>query len=373
MRVPQIIKKGQRGQTIIIAALLLPVLLGMAGMAVDVGSYASERRNLQNAADSIALAAAQNLPDQSAALSAGQQWATRNNVPLSEVTITFTGSTSTVPTVRATITTEHEFAFMKALGVNSRSVSGRAAAIKTSFAGGSGVVPWTITEATQNASVLGEIVVMKYDANNVENGNFGAIRLDGSGSSVYGDSAMYGTNSLACAQGVTNCTTASCPGTYPATCAETSPPCDGPECPPETGNMVGKTREAVDFRMNNTMPECDTFSEVFTAPDPVTGLSQINPDCNPWTDGPGGCTSDTDICSRRVIIIPVVDEFGTGASDPGTIIRFALMFLEGYDNNKCKGNECEIKGRFVKADISANGLAGLYDPDAAIHFTRLSE
>ena len=58
MRLRTLFKRGERGQAIIIVALLLPVLLGMAGMAVDIGSYASERRTLQNAADSIALAAA---------------------------------------------------------------------------------------------------------------------------------------------------------------------------------------------------------------------------------------------------------------------------------------------------------------------------
>ena len=141
----------------------------------------------------------------------------------------------------------------------------------------------------------------------------------------------------------------------------------------ETGNVIGKTRDGVDFRMNNTMPECDTFEEVFTAPDSVTGISNLNPDCNPWLDGPGKCTSATDSCSRRVIIIPVIDSFGNGASDPGTIQRFALLFLEGYDSGKCQGNQCEIKGRFVMADINTNALAGTYDPEAPIHFTRLDE
>ena len=166
MRMRTLFKHGERGQAIILVALLLPVLLGMAGMAVDIGSYASERRTLQNAADSIALAAAQELPDQTAATAAGQQWATRNNIPLTELSLEYSGSTSTVPTVRAIISTQHEFSFVKALGIDSRPVSGRAAAIKASFAGGSGIVPWTIKEETQNAAVLGEIVVMKYDSNN---------------------------------------------------------------------------------------------------------------------------------------------------------------------------------------------------------------
>jgi Flp pilus assembly protein TadG len=363
----------ERGQVVMVAAFLFPVLLGMAGMAVDVGSYASERRTLQNAADSIALAAAQGLPDQSAAIAAGQQWASRNNIPLSEVSLQFTGSAATIPTVRATISTQHEFVFMRAIGVSSHGVGARATAVKVSFGGSSGIVPWTITEATQLAANPGDLAIMKYDADGANLGNFGAIRIDGPGANTYNTSVKYGSSTYACAVTAQNCTVGACPGVYPATCAETSPECDGPECTPETGNVIGPTRTGVDFRINNTMPECDTFNEVFSAPDPVTGKSTINPDCNPWTDGPGKCTSTTDSCSRRVIIIPVVDSFGNGASDPGEIQRFALMFLEGYDEGKCQGNACEIKGRFVMADININALSGVYDEDAPIHFTRLSE
>jgi Flp pilus assembly protein TadG len=372
-RLAQLLQRGERGQVIMVAALLFPVVLGMAGMAVDVGSYASERRTLQNAADSIALAAAQELPDETAAYSAGQQWATKNNIPVADVAIVFSGSASTTPTVRATISTQHEFSFMKVLGINSRAVGARATAVKVSFGGSSGIVPWTITEATQLSAPFGQEVILKYDADGANLGNFGAIRIDGSGSSTYEESAMFGSSTFACAASAVNCTVGACPGSYPATCAETSPECDGPECTPETGNVIGGTRDAVDFRMSHTMPECDTFEEVFSAPDPVTGKSTINPDCNPWTDGPGACTSDTDSCSRRVIIIPVIDSFGSGASDPGEIQRFALLFLNGYDFGKCQGSQCEIKGQFVMADINTNALSGTYDPDASIHFTRLTE
>jgi hypothetical protein len=69
----------------------------------------------------------------------------------------------------------------------------------------------------------------------------------------------------------------------------------------------------------------------------------------------------------------VVDTFGTGASDPAEVQRFALMFLEGYDSGKCQGSSCEIKGRFVQADITTGALAGVFDAEASVHFTRLSE
>lgn len=369
---------AERGQVAMIAAGMLPVLLGMTGMSIDVATYMGDRRHLQNAADSIALAGAQALPDAAAAQSVAEQWASKNGIAPSDVTLTIT--TTGTPQVKVRIKRTHKFAFMKVLGFHERSIGARAAAVKVSYGGGSGIVPWSVTQATVNASPSGTLVVMKYDSTGGNTGNFGAIRIDGSGSSVYEDAASYGSDTTACAVSAPNCTAGACPGSYPDSCAETSPTCDGPECTPQTGNLIGGTRDAVDFRMSHTCnaanpcgaQRCDTFADTFGSAD-ASGKYHLHPDCNPWIDGPGKCTSDTDICSRRVIIIPVVDTFGNGASDPAEIQQFALVYLEGYDNGKCQGNSCEIKGRFVRADITTNALAGTYDPTALIQFTRLSE
>ncbi len=364
----------ERGQMIVIAAVLLPVLVGMAGMAIDIGSYSSERRTLQNAADSIALAAARELPDQTAAQAAGQSWATKNNIDLNQVTITITGG-NTAPAVSADIAKSHNFSFVKIVGINSKPVSARAKAIKASYGGGAGIVPWSITQGTLDWAGQqgpGATVIMKYDAEGGENGNFGAIRIDGPGSNVYGDSVKYGSDQVACAEGTANCTAGACPGTYPATCSENSPTCDGPECHPETGNVIGKTREGIEFRINYTSTSCDSLVEAFGTPDQVTGKYQLNPNCNPWTDGPGSCPTETSICSRRVMMIPVVDEFGNGQS-PATITRFALVFLMPLANGKCTGNSCEIQGIFINADVNARSLAGTYDAGAPVHFVRLTE
>ena len=46
----------ETGQVLMMFVLLIPILLGMVGMAIDVGTFASHRRSLQNSADAIALA-----------------------------------------------------------------------------------------------------------------------------------------------------------------------------------------------------------------------------------------------------------------------------------------------------------------------------
>jgi hypothetical protein len=401
---------------------------------------------LQIAADAIALAAAQKLCDTSctsytAAENAGQAILSRYSIDSDDVTITGSGGSST-PQVTVQISRGHNFVFMRVLGINSRDVSARAVAAKVSWGGGSGVVPWAVTDAVVSNAGSGDLVTMKYDASGVQNGNFGPIRIDGSGSSDYESDVAYGSDTNICAESTEGCTIADCdPGSFPEPCAEDAPECTGPECPTETGNKVSGTRDAVNFRMDNTSASCDSFEEVFSTTsafaDPKFQLEQqlaqaweangggrlssppqaplgppktdtptptstpvtptatptpggptatytpgsgstqkyrLNNECNPWIDGPGACPDDNDgtLCSRRVIIIPVIDEFGTGSADV-TVLRFALMFLEGYDSSKCTGNECEIQGRFVYADFTANAVAGIYDPTASIHFARLIE
>jgi hypothetical protein len=170
---------------------------------------------------------------------------------------------------------------------------------------------------------------------------------------------MYGSTSTVCSIWVSGCDTADCPG---SACAETAPECDGALCRPKTGNMTGPTRDGVDYRMNNTSAACDSFDEAFTL---SGGSYRLDAECNPFNDSGTG--------SRRVIIIPIVDEFGNGSSDDLEVQGFALVYLEGYDNGKCQGNSCEIKGRFIKNNVSIPGLTGAYDPASTLVTQRLTE
>src|SRR6185369_1224552 len=51
----------KRGQVMVMAALLLPVMMALAAFALDIGTLYAERRALQNAADAAALAGARAL------------------------------------------------------------------------------------------------------------------------------------------------------------------------------------------------------------------------------------------------------------------------------------------------------------------------
>ncbi len=336
---------------LVIAALLFPILLGMTALAVDLGSYASARRTLQNSADAMALAAAQDLPDASAAQATAQSWATKNGVNWNDVTFSVTEVDDDVlnPTVSVTISKPHNFAFIGALGVGTKNVGAHAAAIKTSPGGAGGLMPWSVLQSTEQTAQPGQSVTIKYDASNVTNGNFGALALDGTGASTYKATIDNGSTSVVCAQGVTTCTTVS---------AE----CSGSTCPTQTGNMIGPTRTAVDYRIANTDPSCSTFDQVFSGP--VNGKYQINPQCDPWLSGSKP--------SLRVILVPIINSLCNGNCNV-TILGFSLFFLEGYGAGGCTGNSCEIQGRFVNADLTVDALTGVYDPNSSIHFTKLSQ
>jgi Flp pilus assembly protein TadG len=340
--------QGERGQILVIVAMVLAILCGMTAMAVDFGSYATDRRNLQNAADAIALAAAQELPNTTAATTAANTYATENDIPLSDVTLSFTPQSlpsQPNPKVSVTIDDTHAFLFANVIGISEADVSAHAAAIKTSAAGSDGLMPWSVIQSFAHASAPGTSLVLKYDAGNSTNGNFGALRLDGNGSNVYRDTIINGSTTPYCASGVTNCPHPSVVST-------------------ETGNMRGSTRTGVDNRLATTTLSCDTWDEVVTVNG--DGTHHLNPACNPF--GPGGNPA-----SRRVVVIPLIDSLCNGSCDV-TIMEFALFFLEGYGPGGCSsGNNCEVRGKFINSNQSFGSLTGVYDASTLNHFTKLVE
>lgn len=360
--------RSERGQVLPLVAGLVVVLLGMTALAVDIGGFVSHRRSLQNAADAMALAGAQELADpvtpsvRQSVIDRATEWGERNGIDPDEIDrieVISKSAQNPNPGVRVTIRQNHSFVFARAIGIAEHDVTATAGAIKTSPGGTSGVVPWALLSSEAEGALPGEIVTLKYDANNPATGNFGPIRIDGSGSGNCGASdkycsgVKYGSNSTICSEG----------GIEAGTCREDAPECDGAECDTQPGNVVGATREAVDWRLSNTDPDCDDFDEVFSDADGDRVYS-IAQQCNPFIAGSKA--------SERVVIVPLISNFPNG-SQPVTITGFVLVFLEGYDSAKCRGNACEIQGRFVQAEMTTGALTGVYEEDALLKFVRLVE
>ena len=335
------------GQVFFLVAALFAIFGGMTAVAVDLGSYMADRRDLQNAADAIALAASQELPDVSGAQTAANTWAANNAIDLSLMAVTFTAQSlpdEPNPKVIIDLQRDHGFAFARLMGIESASVTASATAIRTSPGGSPGLMPWGVQAAVKDLAAPGDEVVLKYDASGGQNGNFGALRIDGNGASTYEDSVKYGSQEGLCTVGATDC-----------------PDTDQVQTEPEPGNMTGPTRQAVDYRITNTESGCDTWDEVVaTAADGTHGLTSA---CNPF--GPGGNSA-----SLRIVIVPIVE---TQCNDPCsvTVVEFALLFLEGYGSGGCTGNNCEIRGRFINSNTNYGAFMGTFDADTFAHFVRL--
>src|SRR2546423_754463 len=89
--------RSEQGQTVVMSLVFMTVLLGMAALVVDVGSWFLDRRQLQSAVDAAALAAGQELPDAASAEQAARDYATKNG--LASPSITFSSQDSADDTI----------------------------------------------------------------------------------------------------------------------------------------------------------------------------------------------------------------------------------------------------------------------------------
>ncbi len=349
------VHKNQGGQIFVLFGAMLTAIIGFSALAVDVGGFVSDRRDLQNAADAMALAGAIDLPSASAARSAAEAWAEKNGIESDQIeSIVVNGQLlpdRPNPEIVVTLKREHEFQLAPVLGIDSTDVSVHAKAIKTSPGGSDGVVPWGVLQSEVDAAGPGGEATLKYDSTGVDTGNFGGLAIDGTGSNIYEEQIVYGSESTVC----------SAPAVLIG-CVDNAPECHAGECYTQPGNMTGPTRSGVDYRITNTSTSCDTFDEVFTPID--DGNYSIEQQCNPFIEN--------SLPSLRVIIVPIIDQL-CGGSCYVTINGFALFFLEGYGEGGCSGNHCEIEGRFVRAEITTGALRGIYDENSLLHFIQLTE
>ena len=139
---------------VLLAAVLI-TLIGMAGLAVDFGFAALERRVLQNAVDAAAVTGANGLARGVGPSADVQTMATRNSIAVSTTVVceyvdnanAVTGPCSAAPSattsgVKVTATNDRPTYFMRALGVPWVTVSASAMARVFTVAGGSTFDSW---------------------------------------------------------------------------------------------------------------------------------------------------------------------------------------------------------------------------------------
>jgi hypothetical protein len=334
---------SERGQALVVAAFTLTAVAGFAALAVDVGQIMHERREIQNAADAAALAGAGELPYSGGdALAVAQEWAQKNGIDLGGELTSVEVSTTYAPDDTITVEVERDvpYVFARVLGFGNQTIHATATARVGSPGGMGGLRPFGVLE---DAIEYGGSTPLKYDAHDQSHGNFGAVALDGTGASVYRNTVKYGSDTPVCAEG--------------------QPGCMDPTIETEPGNMTGPTRQGIEYLFDHTDEACNEFEEVFVldADTPDPNDYALTDRCNPY--GPNGVDD-----SQRVIVTPVIDELCYGRCDV-TILYFAMFFVE--DLGSCTGTDCEVHGRFAKANVDVGALLGAYDEDSAISFVRL--
>lgn len=123
----QISFRNQKGTAAVMTALMMTIMLGFCALVVDIGGVSLVRSRLQNAVDSAALAAAQDLPDSSAASVTAADYLTNNGFAEASINISF-GSLNRQITIEAV--QPAKYAFAGVLGVGSADVKAVATAQK---------------------------------------------------------------------------------------------------------------------------------------------------------------------------------------------------------------------------------------------------
>jgi hypothetical protein len=378
---------SERGQMIVLSALVMTVVLVFSALAIDVGVWMHTRTKLQADADAMALAGAQELCAKSEcddeAEDIAWSYGPQNDVANSEVDYVGVGtrcdgttsSNHDVLTVKTERTVSTFLAHLA--GIVDQDIEACATARKAAIAGGTGVVPFGIEDDCIAGAEFGEDYTIKYDAGpdvpdpsnpacDSNNGNFGLLGIDtGGAGSGCGDppdtleelklkrAICFGASRFLCAQDASECTGEA----DDEPCGSEGIPTDEESCT-QTGN-VSSIKEAIDWRIDNTSEDCDTWEDVTFEGDPTAvppTKGGLDPVCNPWLNEE----------SKRVIMIPIVDGlFVANGSDMIDIVGFALFFLDGLDD--CSGGgpgggNCAIVGKFIATSLSAS-YEGLDDLD----------
>jgi secretion/DNA translocation related TadE-like protein len=119
--------QSDRGQATVLTLIFLVVLLGMAALVLDIGSWYRADRDTQSTADAAALAGAQSLPDDTGgAVSLASSYAGKNGGGLQSTTIS--SSIASNDTIKVKISREAPGIFTKLFGHDSTTVGSSATA-----------------------------------------------------------------------------------------------------------------------------------------------------------------------------------------------------------------------------------------------------
>lgn len=268
-------RNKQAGQALILTAVALVVLMGFAGLAIDIGALRSQKRAQQTAADAAALAGANNLAF--GGVTAGAQNAAAGNgytdnsgnagacsggppVPPNSATpgwieVAVCNGPSTGPHqsnanyVEAWVTEVQPTYFMRVLGINQETITARAVATNIDSGGVNGpgcmVSIGPPNNSIEGINVNGNVTVKAPTCGIVDNGNYNtkgnALDISASTIGVSGDPNVTGKGGTVSCSNSSTCPQYGMPAA-PDPLASLTPPCN-----PCTGGTAVTVQSSTTF------------------------------------------------------------------------------------------------------------------------------
>jgi secretion/DNA translocation related TadE-like protein len=165
--------RNEKGQATVLTLIFLVVLLGMAALVLDLGSWYRADRDTQSTADAAALAGAQALPDDtSQAGSLASSYATKNGSGLESVS--FSNSYGPNDTIKVTVKKPANGIFTRLFGLSSINVGSKATARTALISSAKYVAPIVVKKT--HPKLLGTVGCPCFN-----NGNITTIPLDRNG------------------------------------------------------------------------------------------------------------------------------------------------------------------------------------------------
>jgi len=308
------------------AAGLLFLFLVIAAVVVEVGWWLHAKRDAQNDVDASVLAAAQELPDETAASAMAEAWGARNGTTAGELVCCEFEDLSgdgAADLIRARVEREPGSLSGNLLDVGIVTVTARAAAAKQRAIAGC-VVPWAVAgDETQDPPdgywglELKELYVFHLSEFMVP-GNFGALALYGPGVPDY-----KAAITTPCGSGDSG----ACDQEDPAV------PIGGTLiCEVKTGHMGQNTHDALTQRDENYGGgiHCDAATY-----DQAVQLVETSPEC----------------AEARAVLIPIIITWPPqGHSAPIDILGIATFYIASWDRTSPHGDE-DADGDTVEDDM----------------------
>jgi Flp pilus assembly protein TadG len=311
---------GAAGQTLPLVVLFVVVLLGMAGLVIDLGNGYLQQRSTQNVADAAALAGASAIP-QGTWQTAASQNAAKNDKSGDQVSV----SLSATNTVSVTVTRSSPTYILGLFGVHSITVTSTAKATVEALSQVSGhVAPYAVSTASY-ANGTGTTL---FDEN--APGAYGTIDLPASGNLTGG--RCSGNTNLGTPPNIKSELSGTLP-TNPLVIGGCLSVKSGASQPSAT--VVNQIPNA-----NNTMSS-DLLS---------IGNGEYTVIPQSWDDASG--------LPPRLMYVPIVPSI-PGGNGQTTIQKFAWFYVTGTSG---QGSKLTIVGQWVSLELPDLGPTTQYVP-----------